>query len=160
MNFLEFTQIYWNLLEFAVFEKRVINGPMDRRTDESGSGMLAAILPPAQSGESPRNDESFQDGLPFWFGYRWNPPSTKRGGCSIGKATLKMRLCQNELTGTDIHDEAMELPVEDHLRLLSAQFLARALQPNHPSHLYVMQDQGRRNMKQTLHSKVLVDVRT
>ena len=52
-----------------------------------------------------------------------------------------------------LHDEATELPVKEHLHLLSSQFLARALQENHPSHHYVKQDQGPRPMKETLHSK-------
>ena len=48
--------------------------------------------------------------------------------------------------------------VENHLRLLSAQFLARALQENHASHQHVTQDCGRRPMKEALRSKVLDDV--
>ena len=38
MNLLEFTRIYLNLLEFAVFEKRVTHGQMDRRTDGPTDG--------------------------------------------------------------------------------------------------------------------------
>ena len=49
----------------------------------------------------------------------------------------------------------MQLPVEDHLKLFSAQFLARALQESHPSHCHVLQDHGHRPMKHTLRSKVL-----
>ena len=50
------------------------------------------------------------------------------------------------------------LSVEQHLRLLSAQFLARALQPHHASHATVLLEQGPRNMKHTLWSKVISDV--
>ena len=45
------------------------------------------------------------------------------------------------------------------MRLLSAQFLARALQPGNPSHPYVTRPDGRRRMKHTLRSKVIDDVR-
>ena len=48
---------------------------------------------------------------------------------------------------------------KNHMRLLSAQFLARALHSDHPSHHHVKQDQGPRPMKQTLRSKILDDVR-
>ena len=44
--------------------------------------------------------------------------------------------------------------VKDHLRLLSAQFLAKCLQPHHPSHHYVRLPPGPRLMKHTLQSKV------
>ena len=48
------------------------------------------------------------------------------------------------------------LPVVDHLRLLSSQYLARALQPSHPSHEAVCRQPrpGHRQMKFTLQSKV------
>ena len=67
--------------------------------------------------------------------------------------------CHSASSVDHLHTEAKELKVEDHLRLLSAQFLASCLQPHHPSHLYVRLDNGRRNMKETLQSKVssLVD---
>ena len=58
-----------------------------------------------------------------------------------------------------LHEEAMELPVKDHLHPLSAQFLARALQPDHPSHPHVIRQNGRRNIKHTLKSKIIDDVR-
>ena len=46
-----------------------------------------------------------------------------------------------------------------HQRLLSTQFLARALQPDHPSHAFITRPSGRRNMKQTLRPKVFEEVR-
>ena len=46
------------------------------------------------------------------------------------------------------------LLVGNHLELLSAQFLANALQPDHPSHLVVNLPQGPRHNKDTLSSKV------
>ena len=50
--------------------------------------------------------------------------------------------------------ETEVLPVGDHLELLSAQFLASAQQPDHPSHHVVNLDPGPRVQKETLSSKV------
>ena len=50
--------------------------------------------------------------------------------------------------------ETEVLPVGDHLELLSAQFLASAQQPDHPSHHVVNLDPGPRRQKETLSSKV------
>ena len=44
--------------------------------------------------------------------------------------------------------------MKDHLKLLSAQYLAKCLQPHHASHHYVRLPLGPRPMKQTLQSKV------
>ena len=77
----------------------------------------------------------------------------------VQNRALRLALgCHSASSFDHIHNEAMELPVENHLRLLSAQFLARALQENHASHQHVTQDRGRRPMKETLRSKVLDDV--
>ena len=77
----------------------------------------------------------------------------------IQNRALRLALgCHTAASFEHIHNEAMELPVEDHLRLLSAQFLARALQEGHPSHQHVTQDRGRRPMKETLRSKVIEEV--
>ena len=54
-----------------------------------------------------------------------------------------------------LHTETKTLPVNDHLSLISTQFLARALQPTHPSHPYVTTPPGPRNMKHTLQSLLL-----
>ena len=43
--------------------------------------------------------------------------------------------------------------MEEHLRLLSAQYLARALQPYHTNHTEVTSDPGPRRMKETLRLK-------
>ena len=47
------------------------------------------------------------------------------------------------------------LPVQDHLSLISSQYLARALQPNNPSNSVVTSPSGSRNMKQTLQSRFI-----
>ena len=59
-----------------------------------------------------------------------------------------------------LHAETHILPVEQHLRLLSAQYLARALNPNHPSHPQVNTPPppDHRKMKNTLRSKCWDDV--
>ena len=50
------------------------------------------------------------------------------------------------------------LPVGDHLKMLSAQYLASAMRPGHPAHEPVCQPARRRNKKQTLQSRHLDDV--
>ena len=57
-----------------------------------------------------------------------------------------------------LHSETKTLPVKDHLSLISTQFLARALQPTHPSHPYVTSPPGPRSMKNTLQSLFLHQV--
>ena len=57
-----------------------------------------------------------------------------------------------------LHTETQVLPVKDHLSLLSTQFLAKALQPNHPSHPIVTSPSGPRNKKATLQSRFLCNL--
>ena len=67
-----------------------------------------------------------------------------------------LRLCTGCHSATAIshlHSETRVIPVEDHLRLLSSQYLARALQPQHVNHADVVADSGPRSMKHTLRSK-------
>ena len=66
--------------------------------------------------------------------------------------------CHTAWSVDHLHDEAMELPVKEHLRLLSSQFLARALQELHSSHQHVIQKRGPRPMKETLRSKCFDEV--
>ena len=54
-----------------------------------------------------------------------------------------------------LHSETQVLPVDKHLELLSAQYLANALRPIHPSHAVVSAPQGPRAMKFTLFSKTI-----
>ena len=53
-----------------------------------------------------------------------------------------------------LHTETEILPVGDHLELLSAQYLAGALQPDHPAHKVLSLPPGPRRMKETLKTKV------
>ena len=57
-----------------------------------------------------------------------------------------------------VHAEAQELPVKDHLHLLSSQYLARSLQSDNVSFPYAQVDQGPRSLKHTLRSKCIGDV--
>ena len=70
------------------------------------------------------------------------------------RALRQITGCHTASAVDHLHREAGILPVEDHLRLLSAQFLAQALQPGHPSDDVVNLPPGLRQMKQTLRSKV------
>ena len=66
--------------------------------------------------------------------------------------------CHTAAAIDHLHDECDILPVGEHMKLLSAQFLAGALAPTHPSHKHVTGPQGRRRMKETLRTKVFDDV--
>ena len=57
-----------------------------------------------------------------------------------------------------LYSEVSVLPVQDHLSLLSSQFLARCLIPTHPSHSTVTAPSGPRQMKYTLQSRFLPTV--
>ena len=57
-----------------------------------------------------------------------------------------------------MHAESEELPVSYHLRLLSAQHLARTLQPGHVSYPFAQIDNSPRRLKHTLRSKCIADV--
>ena len=57
-----------------------------------------------------------------------------------------------------LHHETQTLPVEDHLQLLSRQFLASSIQRNHPSFDVVSKPQAPRNLRHTLTSKHLPEV--
>ena len=60
----------------------------------------------------------------------------------IQNRALRLALGCHTMASIDhIHSEAKELRVSDHLRLLSSQFLARCLQPRHPSHEVVTRPQ-------------------
>ena len=108
---------------------------------------------------------------PGWFPSIPRPPL---GGCELGlvypnysstsikrlqriqNSALRLALgCHHASSFEHIHNEAKELKVSDHLRLVSAQFLARALQERHPSHRHVTRERGRRPMKETLRSKCI-----
>ena len=61
--------------------------------------------------------------------------------------------CHSAASVDHLHSETEVLPVRDHLHLLSSQYLARAMQPDHPSFGVVSLPPGPRQMKHTLASK-------
>ena len=61
--------------------------------------------------------------------------------------------CHSSTPVEDLVMEAQVLPAEDRLGMLSAQFLASALRPEHPSHAVVTAPNGPRLMKASLFSK-------
>ena len=66
--------------------------------------------------------------------------------------------CHKIASQTHLHAETQMLPVADHVRMLSAQFLASCLRPSHPSHATVTLPSGPRQMKETLQSAHYDDV--
>ena len=68
-------------------------------------------------------------------------------------AVLRVALGCHKMASEDhVHSEAKFMPHLEHSRMLSAQFLAGALQPNHPSHAVAVAHRGPRAMKKTLRS--------
>ena len=63
--------------------------------------------------------------------------------------------CHLKTSIDHLHAEAQELPVDDHLLLLSSQFFAKSLDPSHVSHPFTTLDQGPRKLRHTLRSKVI-----
>ena len=57
--------------------------------------------------------------------------------------------CHKASSLDHLHAEAEEIPVGEHLRLLSSQYIAQALQPHHISQRHAIKEQGRRNKKHT-----------
>ena len=57
-----------------------------------------------------------------------------------------------------LHAESQTLPIEPHLSLLCSQFLARALQPSHPSFPTVTAPSGPRSIRNTLQSRFIPSV--
>ena len=66
--------------------------------------------------------------------------------------------CHASASESHLHYESQVVPVADHLKMLSSQYLVSALRPIHPSHAVVTAPSGPRNMKASLSSKHLLDV--
>ena len=99
----------------------------------------------------------FTYATPIWFP-NTNPTILRRLQ-TIQNSALRIATGCVKMSAIDhLHAETQVLPVESHLSLLCSQFLARALQPNHPSHLTVTSPSGPRNKKHTLQSRFLPDV--
>ena len=94
---------------------------------------------------------------PIWFPN--SCPSSVTKLQTLQNAAL--RICTGCVKMTcegHLHAETAVLPVDDHLSLLSTQFLARSLIPSHPSHLVVTAPSGPREQKYTLQSRFLPSV--
>ena len=89
----------------------------------------------------------------------WYPSTCKSNIDSLQAIQNKaLRIISGSLNMSDthhLHAETKILPIEDHLDMLSTQFLASSLRPNHPSHPYVTMSSGPRaaHRKQTLQSR-------
>ena len=87
-----------------------------------------------------------------------SPSAIKRMQLVQNKSLRLSTGCHLASSVEHLHAEVEELPVDDHLRLLSAQYLARSLQPHHVNFEFASLDQGPRALKDTLRSKCLDDV--
>ena len=99
----------------------------------------------------------FTYACPIWF------PNSSRSSVqrlqTIQNHALRIATGCVRMSSIDhLHAETKILPVADHLSLLSSQFLARALQPHHPSHNTATSSSGPRNIKFTLQSRFLPSV--
>jgi len=91
---------------------------------------------------------------PIWF------PNTAhtnmKKNYTLQNTALRIATGCVKITSTGyLHADTQVLPLHDSLSLLSTQFLARALQPTHPSHKMVTSPPGPRNMKNTLQSLLI-----
>ena len=57
-----------------------------------------------------------------------------------------------------LHRDCKILPIADHLEMLSSQYLASTLRPDHPSHAVVTAPGGPRDKKKTLYSRCIQHV--
>ena len=91
---------------------------------------------------------------PIWFPNAANSAIDKLQ--VVQNAALRISCGATKMSSIDhLHQETQVLPVRDSLSLICSQFLARTLQPHHPSHHVVTSDPGPRRMKKTLHSSFL-----
>ena len=94
---------------------------------------------------------------PIWFPNAANTAIDKLQ--VVQNAALRISCGATRMSSIDhLHQETQSLPVRDSLSLICSQFLARTLQPHHPSHHVVTCDPGPRRMKKTLHSRFLPSV--
>ena len=85
---------------------------------------------------------------------QYSQSSVRRLQLVQNRALRQVTGCHAASSVDHLHLESEVLPVESHLKMLSAQYLAQALEPGHPSHDTVQLPPGPRQMKQTLKTKV------
>ena len=83
----------------------------------------------------------------------YSASSIRRLQIVLNRSPCLITGCHSAAAVDHLHAETKILPVEQHLHLLSAQYLASALQPGHVSHDVVSLPSGPRRMKETLQSK-------
>ena len=88
----------------------------------------------------------------------YSPSSIERLQRVQNRALRLASGCHVKASVEHLHVETKELPVKDHLRLLSAQCLARFLQSEHVSFPFAQVDDGPRRLRDTLRSKCIADV--
>ena len=88
----------------------------------------------------------------------YSPSSIERLQRVQNRALRLASGCHAAAAVEHLHAETKELPVKDHLHLLSAQYLARFLQIDHVTYPFAQVDNGPRKLKHTLRSKCLADV--
>ena len=88
---------------------------------------------------------------PVWFPN--TAPSNINKLQRIQNSALRVATgCTKRTPIPHLHEETRVLPISDHLSMLSQQFLARSLQPGHPSHPVATAYPGPRGCKATLRS--------
>ena len=91
---------------------------------------------------------------PIWFPN--SSPSAIQKLQVLQNSALRIATgCVRASAISHLHAETQVLPVRDHLSLLCSQYLARTLQPNHPSHTIVTSPSGPRTVRHTLQSRFL-----
>ena len=84
----------------------------------------------------------------------WTPnvkPTTTNRLQSIQNSALRLVSGSHKMASENyLHSDTKLLPVRDHLNLLSAQYLASALRPDHPANEPVCWPARRRDKKKTL----------
>ena len=97
-------------------------------------------------------------GAPVWVPNVKKTPlrrlqSIQNAGLRIVSGCIKMTSEEH------LHTEAKMLSVSAHLQLLTAQYLASSMRPSHPLHSVITSTPGPRDMKNTLRSAFIDDVR-
>ena len=104
-----------------------------------------------------RTYKSHVESVMFYAPAVWSPnasPSAKNELQKVVNSAARIATgCHSSTPVEDLVMEAQVLPAEDRLDMLSAQFLASALRPEHPSHAVVTAPNGPRLMKASLFSK-------